>query len=138
MSDSGALLIQQCMRGPMPTLQNRESCILGFHSETASKSGEGGRRSFLTLGGNKNKQREFRKKRGLRNRDESCLAFHKTARRVQTASLAQVRRPVYHPSVNRWDHCAEDRNMSKVWFITGAGRGMGVDIAKAALATGIK
>ena len=24
----------------------------------------------------------------------------------------------------------------KVWFITGAGRGMGVDIAKAALATG--
>src|ERR1700740_2726716 len=28
--------------------------------------------------------------------------------------------------------------MSKVWFITGAGRGMGVDIAKAALATGHK
>lgn len=27
-----------------------------------------------------------------------------------------------------------DRNLSKVWFITGAGRGMGVDIAKAALA----
>jgi NAD(P)-dependent dehydrogenase (short-subunit alcohol dehydrogenase family) len=26
--------------------------------------------------------------------------------------------------------------MSKVWFITGAGRGMGVDIAKAALASG--
>jgi hypothetical protein len=31
-----------------------------------------------------------------------------------------------------------DRNMSKVWFITGAGRGMGVDIAKAALAAGNK
>jgi NAD(P)-dependent dehydrogenase (short-subunit alcohol dehydrogenase family) len=29
-----------------------------------------------------------------------------------------------------------DRNMSNVWFITGAGRGMGVDIAKAALAAG--
>jgi hypothetical protein len=29
-----------------------------------------------------------------------------------------------------------DRNMSKVWFITGAGRGMGVDIAKAALGRG--
>jgi NAD(P)-dependent dehydrogenase (short-subunit alcohol dehydrogenase family) len=29
-----------------------------------------------------------------------------------------------------------DRNMSKVWFITGAGRGMGVDIAQAALAAG--
>ena len=28
--------------------------------------------------------------------------------------------------------------MSKVWFITGAGRGMGVDIAKAALAAGNK
>src|ERR1700730_3300009 len=26
--------------------------------------------------------------------------------------------------------------MSKVWFITGAGRGMGLDIAKAALAAG--
>ena len=26
--------------------------------------------------------------------------------------------------------------MSKVWFITGAGRGMGVDIVKAALAAG--
>src|SRR5712692_3290139 len=29
-----------------------------------------------------------------------------------------------------------DRNMRKVWIITGAGRGMGVDIAKAALAAG--
>src|SRR3989442_15905587 len=28
--------------------------------------------------------------------------------------------------------------MSKVWFITGAGRGMGVEIAKAALAAGYK
>ena len=26
--------------------------------------------------------------------------------------------------------------MSKVWFITGAGRGMGVDFAKAALSAG--
>jgi NAD(P)-dependent dehydrogenase (short-subunit alcohol dehydrogenase family) len=31
-----------------------------------------------------------------------------------------------------------DRNMSRVWFITGAGRGMGVDIAKEALAAGYK
>src|SRR2546429_9487968 len=30
------------------------------------------------------------------------------------------------------------RDMSKVWLITGAGRGMGVDIAKAALAAGHK
>ena len=28
--------------------------------------------------------------------------------------------------------------MSKIWLITGAGRGMGVDIAKAALAAGHK
>ncbi len=28
--------------------------------------------------------------------------------------------------------------MSRVWFVTGAGRGMGVDIAKAALAAGDK
>ena len=28
--------------------------------------------------------------------------------------------------------------MNKVWFITGAGRGRGVDIAKAALAAGNK
>ena len=28
--------------------------------------------------------------------------------------------------------------MNKVWFITGAGRGMGVDFAKAALAAGNK
>src|SRR5947209_6631273 len=34
----------------------------------------------------------------------------------------------------------ENTNMSndKVWFITGAGRGMGLDIAKAALAAGYK
>ena len=28
--------------------------------------------------------------------------------------------------------------MSKVWFITGAGRGMGLEIARAALAAGYK
>src|SRR6202050_3278125 len=33
---------------------------------------------------------------------------------------------------------AREQDMSKVWFITGAGRGMGVDIAKAALAAGYK
>src|ERR1700687_1685126 len=36
------------------------------------------------------------------------------------------------------DHCSGDRDMNKVWLITGAGRGMGVDIAKAALAAGHK
>src|SRR5258707_15736754 len=36
------------------------------------------------------------------------------------------------------DHCSGERDMSKVWLITGAGRGMGGDIAKAALAAGHK
>jgi tetratricopeptide (TPR) repeat protein len=34
--------------------------------------------------------------------DERCLAFHQTARQVNTASSAQVRRPLYKTSVRRW------------------------------------
>jgi len=34
--------------------------------------------------------------------DEACLAFHKTKRRVSTASLAQVRQPIYKDSVELW------------------------------------
>jgi len=34
--------------------------------------------------------------------DEACLAFHKTERRVSTASLAQVRQPIYRDSVELW------------------------------------
>ncbi len=34
--------------------------------------------------------------------DEACLAFHKTERRVSTASLAQVRQPIYKDSVELW------------------------------------
>ena len=34
--------------------------------------------------------------------DERCLAFHQTERAVRTASLAQVRRPIYRSSVQRW------------------------------------
>src|SRR3954454_13204884 len=45
---------------------------------------------------------------------------------------------IHAPATPARDYCAGDRNMSKVWFITGAGRGMGVDIAKAALAAGYK
>ena len=33
---------------------------------------------------------------------ETCLAFHKTERRVSTASSAQVRQPVYRDSVKLW------------------------------------
>jgi hypothetical protein len=34
--------------------------------------------------------------------DDACLAFHKTQRPVLTASLAQVRQPIYKDSVERW------------------------------------
>ncbi len=36
--------------------------------------------------------------------DPACLAFHKNKRPVRTASLAQVRQPVYTRSVGRWRH----------------------------------
>jgi tetratricopeptide (TPR) repeat protein len=36
--------------------------------------------------------------------DSACLAFHKTRRRVATASLHQVRQPLYSSSVGRWRH----------------------------------
>lgn len=34
--------------------------------------------------------------------NESCLDFHKTKRQVKTASIAQVRQPIYTTSVARW------------------------------------
>jgi hypothetical protein len=34
--------------------------------------------------------------------DDACLAFHKTRRPVRTASIAQVRQPIYKSSVGRW------------------------------------
>ena len=34
--------------------------------------------------------------------DEACLSFHKTERVVRTASLAQVRQPIYRSSVQKW------------------------------------
>ena len=36
--------------------------------------------------------------------DENCLEFHKSARPVKTASVAQVRRPIYTDSVQLWKH----------------------------------
>jgi hypothetical protein len=36
--------------------------------------------------------------------DEACLEFHHNRRRVKTASLAQVRQPIYKTSVARWKH----------------------------------
>jgi len=34
--------------------------------------------------------------------DENCLNFHETKRAVRTASLAQVRQPIYNSSVDNW------------------------------------
>jgi tetratricopeptide (TPR) repeat protein len=34
--------------------------------------------------------------------DDACLAFHKTQRSVLTASMNQVRQPIYRSSVGRW------------------------------------
>jgi tetratricopeptide (TPR) repeat protein len=34
--------------------------------------------------------------------DDRCLAFHKNDRAVRTASVAQVRQPIYKSSVDRW------------------------------------
>jgi tetratricopeptide (TPR) repeat protein len=34
--------------------------------------------------------------------DEACLRFHESSRAVRTASLAQVRRPIYKDSIHRW------------------------------------
>ncbi len=34
--------------------------------------------------------------------DPACLEFHKTSRPVQTASMVQVRQPIYRTSVGRW------------------------------------
>jgi tetratricopeptide (TPR) repeat protein len=40
--------------------------------------------------------------------DEACLRFHETQRQVQTASLNQVRQPIYKTSAGRWKlHAAQ-------------------------------
>ena len=36
--------------------------------------------------------------------DDSCLQFYKTERLVKTASVTQVRQPIYKRSLNRWQH----------------------------------
>jgi hypothetical protein len=39
--------------------------------------------------------------------DDACLAFHKNSRQVRTASMAQVRQPIYRNSIGRWEPYAE-------------------------------
>jgi hypothetical protein len=34
--------------------------------------------------------------------DDACLRFYESERKVMTASVTQVRRPIYTDSINRW------------------------------------
>ncbi|MFC1845281.1 sulfotransferase, partial [Thermodesulfobacteriota bacterium] len=45
--------------------------------------------------------------------DEACLTFHKTERTVSTASLAQVRQPIYKDSVELWKRYEKQLNPLK-------------------------
>jgi len=36
--------------------------------------------------------------------EPACLRFHQTARPVRTASVTQVRQPLYRSAVARWKH----------------------------------
>ena len=51
--------------------------------------------------------------------DEACLAFHRNKRLVKTASVAQVRKPIYKTSVARWKkfhaHLNPLREIVKEW-----------------------
>src|SRR3954470_1800684 len=83
----------------------------------------------------------MRARRVVRNSRMSLLAS--TTRRY--GSPAVLGRPCWYPSQPglpagraRWfaDHMTSPATTKTVWLITGAGRGMGVDIARAALAAG--
>ena len=39
--------------------------------------------------------------------DPACLTFHETRRVVRTASMVQVRSPVYQHSIKRWQNYQE-------------------------------
>ena len=36
--------------------------------------------------------------------DENCLTFYESDRLVRTASITQVRQPIYKQSVKKWQH----------------------------------
>ena len=40
--------------------------------------------------------------------DPACLEFHRTRRNVRTASLMQVRQPIYSRSIGRWRHYRDE------------------------------
>ena len=45
--------------------------------------------------------------------DESCLTFYKNKKSVSTASLAQVRSPIYKSSIKKWENYSEDLKQLK-------------------------
>ena len=40
--------------------------------------------------------------------DDNCLNFHKNKKTVATASLAQVRKPIYKSSIKQWENYKND------------------------------
>ena len=66
--------------------------------------------------------------------NDRCLEFYKTERAVRTASLVQVRQPIYQSSISRWQPYAQlitpllqalglpDAESSTRWFSTDSGR----------------
>ena len=55
--------------------------------------------------------------------DERCLNYHESDRRVRTASLDQVRRPIYTSSINRWKHY--EKHLGALVAALGRGTGPG-------------
>ena len=40
--------------------------------------------------------------------DENCLSFYKNKKNVSTASLAQVRKPIYKSSIKSWQNYSKE------------------------------
>ena len=49
--------------------------------------------------------------------DENCLTFYKNKKSVSTASLAQVRSPIYKSSIKKWENYSEDLKQLKKLLI---------------------
>ena len=49
--------------------------------------------------------------------DENCMKTHKNKKIVATASISQVRSPVYKTSINKWENYSEQlRDLKKIIF----------------------
>ncbi len=45
--------------------------------------------------------------------DENCMKPHKNKNKVATASLAQVRNPIYKSSIKKWENYSEELSILK-------------------------